>query len=255
MQSWTNVVVFAAAGWLAAGQSSQAQLSDAEQWLVRAQQAASQQQSQQAVESATAAIERDPKLAEAYYVRGRSRFCLADFSGSATDFDRFVELRPAARMRLWERGISCYFAKRFQDGTDQFSAYQDFDDSDVENAVWHLMCLSQIHGLAEAQRQMMPVKSDARVPMAQIDRLFRGEGTIREVFQAATQAALSDDQRHTATFYAHLYVGLFHEISGDETQARQHVTDAAEKFRVPHYMWHVARVHKSRWQPASDSNP
>jgi lipoprotein NlpI len=250
-----RLILLASIAWDGSAQDGSGQASDAEAWLRRAEAAADKQQSQQAVELATEAIKRDAMLADAYYLRGREKFRVGDFAGSVSDFDEFVKLRPTARSRLWERGISCYYAQRFQEGADQFAAYQDFDDSDVENAVWHVMCLSRIHGLAAAQRQIMPVKADTRVPMAQVYRLFRGDGMPQDVIQAAADTTLTDEQRRTARFYAHLYVGLFHEVSGNEALARQHLTEAADKFRVPHYMWHVAQVHASRWKsaPAEDA--
>ena len=146
-----------------------------------------------------------------------------------------MALRPDQRRRLWERGISCYYAGRYREGADQFTAYQDFDDSDVENAVWHVLCLSRIDGLAAAQRQMMKVKRDERVPMMSIYDLFRRPKSHATGRPADTSsiAELSADQRRTAYFYAHLYIGLFFEASGDERQAREHISIAAEKYRNP----------------------
>lgn len=43
-------------------------------------------------------------------------------------------------------------------------------------------------------------------------------------------------------FYAELYLGLLAEAQGDERQALAHLA-AAEKHKIGHYMWDVARVH------------
>jgi lipoprotein NlpI len=218
----------------------------AEALLDAAQQAATQRDFPRAVSLATEALARDPALATSYYLRARARFCLGQFPESADDFDRFTQLRPDQRSRLWERGIACYYAGRFRHGADQFTAYQDFDDSDVENAVWHVLCLSRIEGLPAAQRQMMTVKQDGRVPMMAIYDLFRGRATPQQVLQIVERAGLTGESQRAAYFYAHFYIGLFYEASADDPAARRHISLAAEQFRIDHYMGDVARVHAAR---------
>ena len=46
-------------------------------------------------------------------------------------------------------------------------------------------------------------------------------------------------------FYAHLYVGLYYEAAQDGEQTKKHMFQA-EKYRVGHYMGHVARIHADR---------
>ncbi len=232
--------------------TSHAQPIDARQMLDRAQQASIAHQRRQAIEWASKAIAQDPSLAEAFYLRGRERFCVAEFATAADDFDCYAELRPDQRPRLWERGIACYYAGRFRAGADQFSAYQDFDDSDVENAVWHVLCLSRIVGTEAARRQMLNVRQDPRIPMMTIYKMFKGQSTPPDVLQAVEQAELERDQRLAANFYANLYIGLFYEMSGDEDRAREHITKAAEKHRISHYMGDVARVHADRWRAVAE---
>ena len=43
--------------------------------------------------------------------------------------------------------------------------------------------------------------------------------------------------------YAHLYLGLFYEATGDAALARKHMRLAAVDFRMDHYMGKVAQVH------------
>jgi hypothetical protein len=100
---------------------------------------------------------------------------------------------------------------------------------------------------------MMPVERDGRIPMSEIYQLFRGDGSTNDVLRAANSSALTDAERSMAQFYAHLYLGLFHEVSGNEPSAREHLTRAAEDFRMRHYMWDVARVHAERWKPPQSS--
>jgi lipoprotein NlpI len=217
--------------------------------LAQAQQARAAGDSRLAVELATRSLEQDPRLAEAYYLRGCDQFRLGQVGLSATDFDRYLELRPDQRSRLWERGISCYYAGRFQDGADQFVAYQQFDNRDVENVVWHVLCLSRILGLKEARKQLMPADGDPRIPMAAIHRLFAGKASVEDVLSEVKQRPLDDAARRTANFYAHLYIGLYHEAAGNEQQARQFITAAADQYSDANYMGDVARVHAARWRP------
>ena len=53
--------------------------------LIEAQQLASQGESGRAVELATQALELDPQLADAYYLRGRERFRLGEIAGSVAE--------------------------------------------------------------------------------------------------------------------------------------------------------------------------
>ena len=40
--------------------------------------------------------------------------------------------------------------------------------------------------------------------------------------------------------------GLYYEAAGDNAKAKEHITTAAEKHKIGHYMWDVARVHAER---------
>jgi lipoprotein NlpI len=89
----------------------------------------------------------------------------------------------------------------------------------------------------------MPVSRDARVPMRQVLDLFAGKLKPQDVIDAAEKAGLEGVRLTAARFYACLYVGLFYEAEGDGARAKEHLTAAVEKYRVPGYMWDVARVH------------
>ena len=63
---------------------------------------------------------------------------------SLADFDKFLALRPAEKNGHWKRGISLYYAGRFEDGKKQFEGYENVDTNDVENAVWHFLCNARV---------------------------------------------------------------------------------------------------------------
>ena len=231
--------------------------SNAQKALTRAADAAKARQSQEAVDWATKAIETGAADPIAFYLRGRERLRLGEFQKSVADFDRYRILRPAVASRLWERGIACYYAKQFQAGADQFRAYQTYHGNDVENAVWHVVCLAPSIGFEQAQSKMLPIEFDARIPMMDIYRLFRGEGKPEDVMRAARRGNPTPQQLNDRLMYANLYLGLYHESKGELDQSRKYLETAAQKHRNDNYMWDVARVHaKSRRKSdASNSQP
>ena len=46
-------------------------------------------------------------------------------------------------------------------------------------------------------------------------------------------------------FYAHLYLGLYYEVTGDAAKAKEHL-ELATRHKIGHYMWNVADVHAKR---------
>ena len=54
---------------------------------------------------------------------------------------------------------------------------------------------------------------------------------------------MSAAQRKERLFYAHLYLGLYYDATGDRRKALEHMELAEDKYRVPHYMGDVAHVH------------
>lgn len=130
----------------------------------------------------------------------------------------------------------------------QFAAYQTYDDNDVENAVWHVICQSRVSGFADAQRQLMKVRRDGRVPMMEIFDMFAGTKTPEEVLKAAEAAEGGPAEKKYHRFYAHLYIGLYEEARGNDEAAKKHLTEAAERYPNDHYMWDVANMHAQRWK-------
>ena len=73
--------------------------------------------------------------------------------------------------------------------------------------------------------------------------MFRGELTPEAVMAAGERAA--ERGRASGLFFAHLYVGLYHEALGNDADARTHLEAAADNRFAPAagYMHMVARVH------------
>jgi lipoprotein NlpI len=157
---------------------------------------------------------------------------------SVAGFDRVARLSPADAPYLWQRGIAQYYAGQFRDCRDMFVSHRTVNPDDVENAAWHFLCVARAESPAAARQQLLPVGPDARVPMREVYRLFKGEMTQAQVLKAAGADA-------TAQFFARLYIGLYLEATGNRDAGRVQIEIAAEdRFaRVGGYMHDVARVH------------
>ena len=215
-------------------------------FLVRGQLHEMQGRHRLAIADYDAVLKLDPSVVEVYNRRGSEHFKLGHIEASIADFDRAIELNPRQEPYHWQRGISYYYAGLFEKGRAQFQSHQQVNANDVENAVWHFLCGARLEGVSKARQALLNIEGDRRVPMMEIYRLFKGEGSVVEVLWAARGGDGDPEVRNRQLFYAHLYVGLYHEALGEETEARRHLVLAADRYPVKHYMGDVARVHADR---------
>jgi len=200
-------------------------------------------QTQKEVNDFDQALALDPAAGPAYYHRAMENFKLGHIKESAADFDKSVDLTPDQAPKLWQRGISLYYAGRYEDGQRQFELHQTINSNDVENAVWHFLCVARRAGIDPARASLLKVENDPRVPMMQIYALYAGRGSAEEVMKAATAGRTSPTELNDRMFYAHLYLGLYFDVAGNEKMAREHICQAADLFEVGSYMGDVARIH------------
>src|SRR5687767_6732185 len=167
------------------------------------------------------------------------------FAESAAAFDELAKAVPELAPQLWQRGITLYYAGRYDDCRRQFESHRTVNPDDVENAAWHFLCVARAESPARARAALLPVGPDARLPMREVLELFRGKMTTDQVMAAAGSSL-------SGQFYGHLYVGLYYEATGDNARARTALETAAnERFRsAGGYMHMVARVHVSRLKPS-----
>ena len=177
-----------------------------------------------------------PESPAYYNHHGEENFRAGRIAQSIADFDKAIALEPRLAPQHWQRGISLYYAGRFTDGRKQFELHQTVNPSDVENAVWHFLCVARAEGVDKARAVLIPIPEDTRVPMMQIHDLFAGKGTVAEVLKPA--------QNREALFYAHLYLGLYYEVTGEAVLSKKHIRLATHEYAVDHYMGDVARVHE-----------
>jgi len=188
-------------------------------------------------------IKRDTNAAAIYQHRGWARFRLGRFDESIADFDRVIALVREQEPHHWQRGIVHYYAKRFADGKKQFELHQTVNANDVENAVWHFLCAARLTSVEKARASLIPITGDTRVPMSQVHALFAGTAKPEDVLKAAEAVDAKSPKRNDALFYAHLYLGLYFEVTGDASKTREHILKAATDFKADHAMGDVARVH------------
>jgi uncharacterized Ntn-hydrolase superfamily protein/tetratricopeptide (TPR) repeat protein len=198
-------------------------------------------QFEQAIAEYTKVIEAAPDAMIAYQRRGEDHFRLAHFKESVADFDKVIALDPAREPYHWQRGISLYYAGEFKRGAEQFDKHRAVNPDDVENAAWHYLCVARASGVEKAKASLIPIRGDTRVPMMKVHALYAGTATPRDVMEAASVG--DADEARLRLFYAHLYVGLFHEAAGRAAEAREHILLAAEKYAGEDYMGDVAQAH------------
>lgn len=203
-----------------------------------------------AVAAALAASPARAQSPDELFREGVELFFAAKPAESSQAFDKLIAVDPTSEPQLWQRGLSLYYADRFEDGRKQFESHRTVNPNDVENPAWHFACVARLEGLEAAREAMLPVGPDRRVPMREIIAYYRGEQDADAVL-AAAEAGDEASQRNQLC-YAHLYLGLFAEATGDEAAAKQHISLAAGRYRMDHYMGRVAQVHAQLrgWEPA-----
>src|SRR5947207_2568045 len=227
---------------------------NAKAFYVRGRFYAEVRQPQKAVKDLNQALVLDPRLGLAYYHRAAEGFKLGRVKESAADFDKFVDLAPDQAPKLWQRGISLYYAGRYEDGQRQFELHQTINSNDVENAVWHFLCVARRAGIEKARAALLKIENDSRVPMMQIYALYAGKGSAEEILKAATTGKASPAELNERLFYAHLYLGLYFDVAGNEKMEREHIFQAADLFKAESYMGDVARIHGGLMRAQGQSN-
>jgi lipoprotein NlpI len=173
--------------------------------------------------------------------RGDAHLWAGKFAEAVADYDVFLKANPKFAPEHWRRGIALYYAGKFEDGVKQFETHKTVNPQDVENAAWHYLCNVKVVGKEKSQAALIDVTRDARVPMAEIQKLFAGKLKPEDVLAAADKA--KGVETTSAQFYAHLYLALWYDAEGDAKKVKEHLTLAVEKNEVPDYMWDVGNVH------------
>ena len=179
-----------------------------------------------------------------FYAKGESQFFEGQIEEAVRSWDLEIAASPSREPYHWQRGLAYYYAGEFESGVRQFEMHQKVNRNDVENAAWHFLCVARSDGgsVDKARKALIPIDGDSRVPMKEVHDLFAGKGTEQDVLDAASKDAAGLLLRNQLC-YAHLYLGLYHEASGEVEKSREHIKKSAVDFRMDHYMGKVAQLH------------
>lgn len=171
-------------------------------------------------------------------------------------FDALHASHPSLRPTLWQRGLSLFYAGRFEEGAAQFRCDVAHNGADAEEALWAFLCEARgAGGFAGARARMLAVGEDPRPVLRVVLEVFRGAAPL-----AALRAAGARGSAHDR-FYAALYEALYLEVApceeGGEGAAREALARAlagayaAGAARERDYMIDVAAVHAASrgWAP------
>jgi tetratricopeptide (TPR) repeat protein len=199
-------------------------------------------------------IQNHPLEPMAYVRRGMVNFKLALVNQSIQDFDQAEKLDPSVSPYLWQRGLSYYYAERFEEGAAQFELDLSVNAQDVEETVWRYLCIARLKGVTQARQELLSVRNDPRPVMGCVYELFAGNCTPDDVL------AVGKKDGRRGRFYSHLYIGLYYEAAANAeqsaesssaslhldslTRSRDYILKAVNKYKLDDYMWHLAHVHQ-----------
>lgn len=222
---------------------------EARWWNLRAQMNALLGHREQTIDDLGQAIALEPQSRTLLQGRAEELFKAGRILEAVRDFDRVNEVEPRFAPYNWQRGIALYFAGRYSDGRKQFESHQTVNGHDVENAVWHFLCTAREVDLEQARKRLIPIDGDERIPLAEIHRLFAGISTPEKVIAAVLPEASTPEQTRQQRFYAHLYLALYFEASGERARMVAELKACQPLGSNDDFMSHVARVMASRIKP------
>lgn len=176
--------------------------------------------------------------------RGMAKFVQNDVEGSIADFDLVVQNAPRMEPYMWQRGLSLYYAERYEDGAAQFRKDVAVNPNDTEEAIWAFLCDARDPSVGFDRADLMRVGPDPR-------RYMRAAYDLFNAGDAASDVALEDvaSLGPVDEFYSLLYRGLWREAAGDAAGARDLIVQATQTqyaSRSGDYMAALAVVHCKR---------
>ena len=133
-------------------------------------------------------------------------FRAGDVAGSLAVFDAVHAAHVSLRPRLWQRGLSAFYASDFAKGALQFREDVAVNGDDAEESIWALLCEARTLGsLAAARRNVLAVGRDSRAVVRAAFEVFCGRAGI-EALRAAGATGVPHD-----AFYALMYEALLIE--------------------------------------------
>ena len=93
---------------------------------------------------------------------GMRKFLDGDVEGSVSDFDRAIDLDPSQKPRLWQRGLSLYYAGEYEKAAEQFRVDVSLNPNDTEEALWAYLSEARLVGSAKAKEQVRFIQRPGR---------------------------------------------------------------------------------------------
>lgn len=150
---------------------------------------------QQAVDSYTEAIKRDPNIADAYFRRGNIRFDQGDWQGASADFDRAISLNPNYTNAYYNRAAARYNLRDKQGALADFDAYLTRSPNDFEA---YFQRGSLRRSLGDVQGTVADFDQVVRL-VPEEPKAYYNRGIVRREMQDA-QGALADLQKAVELF-------------------------------------------------------
>ena len=175
------------------------------------------------------ATDMSPKL---LISRGMTEFQRGNIEESIKDFDNVISIDSRYKPFLWQRGLSLYFAQRYDECASQFRGDVIVNPQDSEESIWTVICESKLPGgFARAQKTMPILPAPDRRPiMRAAYQLFStSSGTTSEQLLKTLLAAGDASGKNSGDFfYSRLYAGLYKEAMDEPTKALEYYRQAVD---------------------------
>eukprot|EP00899_Mesostigma_viride_P012155 jgi/Mesvir1/20940/Mv08011-RA.1 len=127
--------------------------------------------------AASASIQPDRQRAMRDTRQGMDLFTQGDVAGSLELFNSALERDASMAPYLWQRGLTLYYLKEYEEGAKQFRRDVAVNPNDTEEAIWAFLCEAQLVGPEKARQDFLKVGRDSRPFMRAAYELFRtGKG-------------------------------------------------------------------------------
>lgn len=177
--------------------------------------------------------------------QGMSRFRTGDVSGSLESFDKAIDRNPEVAKFSWQRGISLFYLRRYEECNAQFRNDVAMNPSDSEEVLWAFMCDSKQYGSDNARKMMLELsKADSRPIMRAIYDTFKGLG--KSDIASLLKVGESYGTNSAEFFYSRLYASMLLDAIDDSRKSKMLMREASDSFygrTSQDYMAAVARVY------------
>src|SRR5262249_44561491 len=102
--------------------------------------------------------------------------------------------------------------------------------------------------IEKARKSLLRIGRDRRVPLMTVYELFKGDAKSDDVLQSVERGKPNAAEKRVRLFYAHLYLGIWFDLTGETKKALSHLRESIEQGKIHPYMWEVARVHRDLLQ-------